>query len=119
MLNDSVSVPVALDNGVRIRVEVTAVAAPAVPASGSEEDVGFRPPVSTEQEVSFASTDFDQVARAIEEIANSLTKSIERIAPKKTTVEFGIELQAEAGALTALIVKGSGKANLKVSMEWS
>ena len=31
---------------------------------------------------------------------------------------LGIEVAVESGQLTALIVKGSGKANLEITMEW-
>jgi Trypsin-co-occurring domain 1 len=34
-------------------------------------------------------------------------------------VKIGFEVAVESGQLTALIVKGSGKANLEISMEWS
>jgi hypothetical protein len=39
--------------------------------------------------------------------------------PHKASVEFGLEVALEAGQLTALLVKGSGTSNLKITLEWS
>lgn len=36
----------------------------------------------------------------------------------KVSVKFGLEVALESGQLTALIAKGSSKANLEISMEW-
>lgn len=93
-------VQVKLENGMLIRVEAT-------PLGSREEDVAFsiRP--------------FKEVTDAIEGIAQSIVSSLEKIRPQKASVEFGLEVGAESGQLTALIVKGSGKANLKVTLEWS
>ena len=43
---------------------------------------------------------------------------IQKARPKKTTVKFGMELAIEFGQLTAVIAKGSGKANLEITLEW-
>lgn len=52
--------------------------------------------------------------QAFQEIA------IQKARPKKVTVtvKFGMELAIESGQLTAVIVKGSGKANLEITLEW-
>jgi hypothetical protein len=42
-----------------------------------------------------------------------------KVAPTKPSVEFAIEVGLESGKLTALWVKGTGTANLKIAMEWS
>ncbi len=42
----------------------------------------------------------------------------QRVGPSKGSVEFGVEVGVEAGQLTALIVKGSGTANLKIALHW-
>jgi len=34
-------------------------------------------------------------------------------------VEFGLEVALESGQLTAVLVKGSAKANLKITLEWA
>jgi hypothetical protein len=61
---------------------------------------------------------FDSVARSIEEIGLMLGETMRKLRPKTATLSFGIEIQMEAGKLTALICKGSGKANLNIALEW-
>lgn len=34
-------------------------------------------------------------------------------------MEFGLEVALESGQLTAVLVKGSAKANLKITLEWA
>lgn len=92
----SETVPVQLPNGV-VRVEV---------ANTGREDVGFD------------LKEFQPVADAIEGVVQMIAAPIQRVKPKKATVKFGMELAIEAGQLTAVIVKGSGKANLEITLEW-
>lgn len=75
--------------------------------------------VKGEEKVKAGSFDFSQVSRSIDSIVDSLKTSLESAKAKKATMEFGIEIGVESGQLTALIVKGSGKANLKITLEWS
>ncbi len=91
-------VPVALPNGHIMQVEAT--------THESLEAVGFE-----------AKT-FDGVIGAIEGIAMAVQQALVKVKPKKATVELGLEVGVEAGQLTALLVKGSGKANLKISLTW-
>jgi hypothetical protein len=62
---------------------------------------------------------FGDVSGTIESLARELQQTIERVKPKKAAVKFGLELGVESGQLTALLVKGSGKANLEISLEWT
>jgi hypothetical protein len=98
------TVPLILPNGVEIRVEANA-------PDDRESDVAF----SDVAEV----FSMDNITGAIEGIAQLVKDSMEKIAPKKASVEFAIEVGLESGKLTALWVKGTGKANLKIAMEWS
>lgn len=91
------TVPVQLPNGAIVKVEVTKT---------GREDVGF----DTKQ--------FQPVADAIEGVVQMIAEPIQKVRPKKATVKFGMELAIEAGQLTAIIVKGSGKANLEITLEW-
>lgn len=75
-------------------------------------------PTSTDEDVSFDVTPFTEFASALAGIASSLVESFEQIRPKKAVVEFGCEVGYESGKLTAILVKGTGKANFKVSLEW-
>ena len=71
-----------------------------------------------EEDVSFERISFESVAKAIEGIAGTLYAALQKANPTKASIELGIEIGVEAGQLTALIVKGEGKANLKVQLEW-
>ena len=71
-----------------------------------------------EEEVAFTLPSFQGVTDAIESIAASVHSAMQKAQPHKASVEFGLEIALEAGQLTALVVKGSGTANLKVTLEW-
>lgn len=91
------TVPVQLPNGAVVKVEV---------ASTGKEDVGF----DVKQ--------FQPVADAIEGVVQMIAAPIQKVKPKKASVKFGMELAIESGQLTAVIVKGSGKGNLEILLEW-
>lgn len=96
---DTEIVSVKIDEKVTLLVEATAL--------GGEEDVGIGDIL-----------DFQEVTDAIEAIANSLTKTFDKVKPKKAGVEFGLEVGIESGKLSAMLVKGSGKANFKITLEY-
>jgi hypothetical protein len=91
------TVPVQLPNGAIAKFEVTTT---------GREDVGFD------------SKQFQPVADAIEGVVQMIAAPLQKVKPKKATVKFGMELAIESGELTAVIVKGSGKANLEITLEW-
>ncbi|GAA6616604.1 CU044_2847 family protein [Scytonema sp. NUACC26] len=76
-----------------------------------------------EQRVAFQARPFQEVTNAIKSIASELAITLKQInqtvQPDKVSVKLGLEVAAESGQLTALIVKGAGKANLEITMEWS
>ncbi|ACK73626.1 conserved hypothetical protein [Gloeothece citriformis PCC 7424] len=99
MISDfSEIIPVKVADGVTIMVEATSL--------GGDEDVGI------------GDFEFSDVTDAIEAIANSITTTFDKIKPKKASVEFGVEIGVESGKLTALLVKGSSKTNLKITLHW-
>ena len=101
-MNSSVNtdnVLVTLPNGAKIRVEATSF--------GGREKVS-----------SLAALPFEDITNAVEGISVALIESLKKVGPRKTTIEFGIEVGVESGKLTALVCKGSGKANLKIALEW-
>ncbi len=61
---------------------------------------------------------FEQLTEILGQIAQRIGDSLERTSPSKACVELGVEFGLENGQLVALIARGSGKANLKVSLEW-
>ncbi len=92
------TVPVQLPNGAIVKVEV---------ASTGRADVA-----------GFDVKQFQPVADAIEGVVQMIAVPIQKVKPKKATVKFGMELAIESGQLTAVIVKGSGKGNLEITLEW-
>jgi len=87
-----------LANGIIIHIQATAL--------GGEEEVALTLP------------SFKPVADAIEGIAESIVTTLQKVKPRKASVEFGLAIALEAGQLTALLVKGSGTSNLKIILEW-
>lgn len=92
------AIPVQLANGTIVKVEVA--------RTGGEERVAFKV------------RSFQEVTNAIEGIVDAVAGTLQRVRPSKATVKFGLEVAVESGSLTVLIVKGSSKANLEISMEW-
>lgn len=70
-----------------------------------EEQVGVRIP------------DFAEVTDAVEGIVDALAKTLKKVKPARAAVEFGVVFGIESGALTAMVVKGTGEANLKIMLE--
>lgn len=66
-----------------------------------------------------AAVKFDQLMEPLKGITDVVFRSLREMKVPKATVEFGMEMAMESGALTALLVRGSGTANLKVTLEWS
>jgi hypothetical protein len=91
------TIPVELPNGATVKFEVT--------KTGRED-------------VSFNLKQFQPVAEAIEGVIQMIATPIQKVKPNKANVKFGMELALESGQLTAVIVQGSGKANLEITLEW-
>ena len=91
-------VPVLLPNGKEIRVEATLLPG--------------------EEEVSFKALPVAEIFDAVEGIAQAVVTTFQKVKPRKATVELGLEVGLESGHLTALLVKGTGTANLKLTLEW-
>jgi Trypsin-co-occurring domain 1 len=73
---------------------------------------------SGRQDVAFTALPFSTVTDTIQEIASTIGKAITKIGPTKATVKYGIEIGIEQGSLVAAIVRGTGKANLEITLEW-
>ena len=61
---------------------------------------------------------FEDVANTIGSVAGSIMAILRKAQPDKASVEFGVELGIESGALTAFLVQGTGTANLHITLEW-
>ncbi|MCC3457475.1 MULTISPECIES: CU044_2847 family protein [unclassified Microcoleus] len=94
----TVQIPVLLPNGATAKIEIARI--------GGRQDVGFsvKPLI--------------EISEAIEGIVQAVAIPIQKVKPQKATIKFGIELAMESGQLAAVIVKGSGKANLEITLEW-
>ncbi|MCC3451008.1 MAG: hypothetical protein JGK04_26570 [Microcoleus sp. PH2017_39_LGB_O_B] len=53
------------------------------------------------------------------DIASTMQEVKQVIQPDKMSIKIGLEVAVESGQLTAFLVKGSGKGNLEISMEWN
>jgi hypothetical protein len=93
-------VPVKLADGTVVHVSAT-------PLGGDEDVADIRGALS-----------FAQITKTIESVAQELNSCIDRVKPDKASVEFGVEIAVESGGLTALIVKGAAKGNLKITLAW-
>ena len=71
-----------------------------------------------EEQVSVSLPKFRDLSEAISEIAHSVAAAVAAVKPDGFEVEFGIDATVDSGALTALLVKGSGTANIKVTLKW-
>src|SRR5271165_1860610 len=63
--------------------------------------------------------DSSEIAKTVEGTVEVLRGTFDRIKPDKASVKFGLKVAVESGHLTAVVVKGSGEANLEVTLEWS
>ncbi len=99
--SDTEIVKVRLPDGTELNFETT--------PSGGEQKVGKLEDV----------LDSSKIAKTIEGTVEILRGTFERIKPDKASVKFGLKVAVESGQLTAVVVKGSGEANLEVTLEWS
>lgn len=61
---------------------------------------------------------FKDVTETLEEIIEAVASTVNKVKPTKASVKFGVDVGIESGQLTAVIIKGSSKANLEITLEW-
>jgi hypothetical protein len=72
-----------------------------------------------EAEVGFSVVEgLAQVTDAIGAVAGQVADALEKVAPRKFSVELGFEIKAESSGLVALLARSGGTATIKVTMEW-
>lgn len=76
-------------------------------------------PISTREDVAWNIFEFKAIKNQIVSISKALVEPLKEVAPSKITLEFGIDIGVESGELTSLLVKGTGNANIKISLEWT
>jgi hypothetical protein len=92
-------VPIQLPNGAIAKIEIA--------RNGGREDVAF------------GLKQFEDVGTTIEGIVEVLSTTIQKAAPSKATIKFGLEVEVEQGSLVAAIVRGKGKTHLEITLEWT
>lgn len=110
MEKETEAVKVKLTNGVAMYIQATTI--DKATTLDYDEEAVFG------EEVAFTAPSFKQVVDAIEGIAESLVTTLEKVKPRKASIEFGLQVALESGKLTALLVKGTGTSNLKILLEW-
>jgi hypothetical protein len=61
---------------------------------------------------------FEQITDLLGEVALHLGNTLRRARPSKASIELGLQFGMENGQLVALFARATGKANLKIAMEW-
>jgi hypothetical protein len=62
---------------------------------------------------------FRDIEETLYQVGSSLLDALERIAPAKATVEFGLEVAVKGGRLLSVLVDAGSSASLKVTLEWT
>ena len=62
--------------------------------------------------------EYEKFSMSVEKIASQTIEPLKKLKAKKVTLKMGLALGLESGALTAMLVKGTGKANMEVIIEW-
>ena len=70
------------------------------------------------EEVAAGQLSFDSVAGAITKISHQVSQAIQKVKPSKATVKYSLAIGIEQGGLMASLVRGSGTANLEITLEW-
>jgi hypothetical protein len=99
-MSNTVIVPLTLEDGTEIHIEATPL--------DKEEDVS-----------SLEAIPFDKILHLVKGIGKAFSTGLHALNADKASIKLGLEVSLESGALTALIVKGTGKANFEINLEWS
>ncbi len=97
-------VKVKLDDNTTILVEVT---------TNSNEDGRGRNISDTKIEA-----EYEKFSVAVEKVAEQTLKPLKKLEAKKVSLKMGLAFGLESGSLTAMLVKGTGNANIEVTIEW-
>lgn len=60
----------------------------------------------------------DTILPSLTALAEQLNTTLKSAKPSKLKCELGIQLSIDAGKIVGLVVSGSSKANLKITLEW-
>lgn len=62
--------------------------------------------------------EYKKFSLVAEKIASQTIEPLKKLKAKKVTLKMGLSIGIESGSLTAIIVKGTGNANMELSIEW-
>jgi hypothetical protein len=71
-----------------------------------------------EQQIALQGRPFREVTDTIKAVASELTDTLKVLQPNKATIKFGLEIGIQSGQITTLIVQGSSKGNIEITLEW-
>lgn len=57
-------------------------------------------------------------SETITKLSELYAAAIQKVRPTKATVKYGLALSVEQGSLMAVLVQGSGTANIEITLEW-
>ena len=60
----------------------------------------------------------ESLSQSIKGIVKTVTAPLKAVKPSKATLTLGLEIGIEQGSLVAAIVRGTGKTNLEITLEW-
>lgn len=72
-----------------------------------------------EEEVGVINLPIEELGKALTKIAQVMAAPIKAVKPTKATIKYGIAVTIQDGSLMAAIVRGTGTANLEVTLEWA
>ena len=128
---ENLVVPVKLDNGSVIYVEVEPArgseCAPRAPLSNSQVLVApvIPPGAHVGNDGALVSAEglgplgsFASIAETITGLARQIGTAIAAAKPDEASVELGLSAKYENGQLIGILVRGSGDVNLKITLTW-
>lgn len=62
---------------------------------------------------------FENSVGTLTHVATAIRQKVSALSPNKVSLELGLAVGIESGKLTSLIVKGTGNATIKVTLEWT
>ena len=89
-----------------------------VPESGTSFGIQVTNLRKGEKDIITEPLPFQQITDSIESVARAVLMTLERVKPRKASVEFGVEFAISEGKLIAFVVKGDTVANMKITLEW-
>ena len=87
--------------------------------SGTELLVEVRATDDPERDVSLEDRfDFEGLTNSIVELAEHMSSAVERVSPNRASIELGLDVGVATNGLTALLVRGTGNATVRLTLEW-